>query len=169
MREKGFYIISDDFFKDFPDPFLKGNKDENRPHYYAISDEKTDIYWVIPMSSRVEKYKKIITYRESKGKPCDILHIAKLDNGKKSVFLIQDIFPVSDKYILRKYTINGNHLRITSENLAKIIEKKAKKTLALIKKGVKFSNTQPDVISIEHKLLQEKEIFDAFIEGINKR
>lgn len=155
MTEHGFYIVSDVFFDDFPDPFLKGNKAERRPHYYCFTDKQTGLYWLIPMSSRVEKYKKLIDKRELSGKPCDIFHIAKLDNGKESVFLIQDMFPITSNYILRKYTIGENHFRVTSENLSREIDKKARKVLVLIRKGIKFTHTQPDVLSIERKLLSE--------------
>ncbi|MGN0492284.1 MAG: type III toxin-antitoxin system CptIN family toxin [Acutalibacteraceae bacterium] len=165
MQERGFYVISDEFFKDFPDPYLKGNKEEHRPHYYALRDERTGLYWMIPMSSQIEKYTNIINKRISRNKPCDILHIAKLDNGKTSVFLIQDIFPVSDKYISRKYTIAENHLKITSERLAKIIEQKARKTLGMIRRGIKFTPTQPDVLFIEEKLLNNNSV-DSFIKGL---
>lgn len=156
MIEQGFYIISDEFFKQFPDPYLKGNKNEKRPHCYAILDPKTGLYWMIPMSSRVDKYRSIMEKREQSGKPCDILHIAKLDNSKESVFLIQDIFPVSDEYIARKYTINGNHLRITSENLAKLIVQKSRRTIGLLRRGIKFTFTQADVLKIEKQLIKQK-------------
>ncbi len=131
---------------------MKGNKEGNRPHYYCFEDSKTGVYWIIPMSSRIEKYEKIIKFKEKQGKSCDILHIAKLDNGKKSVFLIQDMFPVVDKYVEREYTIAGNHLKITSEHLAMEIDKKARKVLTLLKKGVKFMPTQPDVMEIYKSL-----------------
>ena len=48
------------FFKDMPDSYLKGNKAGNRPHYYCFEDTNTGIYWMIPLSSRVDKYRKII-------------------------------------------------------------------------------------------------------------
>lgn len=104
------------------------------------------------MSSRLDKYKNIIKNKEAKGKHCDILHIAKLDNDRESIFLIQDIFPVTEEYVEREYTIAGNHLRITSEHLIKDIEKKARRILALLKKGVKFMPTQPNVMDIYEKL-----------------
>ena len=154
MTENGFYIIKDTYFTDFPDPYLKGNKDERRPHYYSLKDNSTGIYWMIPMSSKTEKYKRIIANREYQGKSCDILHVAKLDNGKESAFLIQDIFPVTDKYIERKYTIGGNHFRVTSEHLAKVIVKKAYRTITLIRHGVKSTSTQPNVLKIEKELLK---------------
>lgn len=151
--ENGFYIIKESFFERFDDPYLKGNKDQNRPHYYAYKDSKTGLFWFIPMSSRIEKYKRIIEKREKSGKHCDILHIAKLDNDKVSFFLIQDIFPISEEYIEREYTISTNHLILTSEAQARIVNQKAKKVIAMIRSGVKFTPTQPDVLKIEKELL----------------
>lgn len=154
ITEYAFYIINDKFFDDFPDPYLKGNKDQNRPHYYCLKDNKTGLLWVIPLSSRVDKYQSIINAKLAANKPCDILHILKLDNDRTSVFLIQDMFPVSEDYILRPFTINGNPLRLTSEAEARKINKKARRVLNLIKKGVKLTPTQPNVLQIERKLLE---------------
>lgn len=58
MKKTGFYIIKDRFFEDMPDPYLKGNKAGNRPHYYCIEDTIRGIYWMIPLSSRIDKYRK---------------------------------------------------------------------------------------------------------------
>jgi len=148
LVERGFYIIKDNFFKDVNDPYLKGNKESNRPHYYCFKEENTGLFWMIPLSSKIEKYKKIMDTKIKAGKPCDILHIMKLDNGKESVFLIQDMFPVTIKYIERKYTIKENHLLVTSEHSAFEIEKKAKKVMNMLKNGVKFTPTQPDLNKI---------------------
>ncbi len=153
MVERGFYIIKDRFFKEMNDPYLKGNKEANRPHYYCFKEEKTGLYWMIPLSSRIDKYKRIINKKTSKGRQCDILHIMKLDNGKESAFLIQDMFPITDEYIERTYTIANNHLTITSEHSAREIEKKAKKVMIMLKRGVKFTPTQPDINKIINKLL----------------
>lgn len=153
MVERGFYIIKDRFFKEMNDPYLKGNKEANRPHYYCFKEEKTGLYWMIPLSSRIDKYKRIINKKTSKGRQCDILHIMKLDNGKESAFLIQDMFPITDEYIERTYTIANNHLTITSEHSAREIEKKAKKVMRMLKRGVKFTPTQPDINKIINKLL----------------
>ena len=155
MVQHGFYIISDKFFEDFPDPCLKGNKAENRPHYYAFLDEKTGLNWFVPMSSKVGKYQRIIDARKKRGQPCDIVHIAKLDNGKVSVFDILDVFPATPEYVKREYLFNNVHLRVTSEKTAKEIDKKVKRVLKLIHNGVKLSPTQPDVLYIENKLLEK--------------
>ena len=111
------------------------------------------MFWVIPTSSLYEKYQRIITKRDALGKPTDFLHIAKLDNGLLTAFLIGDMFPVTENYVLREYTFCGNHLRITSDQLAYQIERKAKIILGLIRLGYKFSPTQPDVLEIEKALL----------------
>ena len=151
--QNGVYVVSDRFFCDFNDPFLKGNKNESRPHYYTFFDPASGLFWMIPLSSRVEKYQAIIENRMAEHRPCDILHIAKLDNGKTSVFLIQDVFPITEGYIERPYTFNNQPLIITSEKLAATIEEKTVRVLRLIRRGIRFSNTQPDVLQIEHCLL----------------
>ena len=156
MKRTGFYIVKEQFFEDMSDPFLKGNKGENRPHYYCFEDTHTGIYWMIPLSSRIDKYKKIVEKKEQSVKRCDILHIVKMDDNRESVFLIQDMFPITEEYIEREYTIAGNHLMLTSEYTAKIIDQKAKKVLGMLKRGVKFTPTQPDVISILKKLNDQK-------------
>lgn len=154
MKKTGFYIIKDKFFDDMPDPYLKGNKAGNRPHFYCFEESTTGIYWMIPLSSKVDKFKRIIEQKEKAGKPCDILHIVKLDDDRESVFLIQDMFPITEKYIEREYTIAGNHMMLTSEHVVKEIEKKARKVVGMLKRGVKFMPTQPDVIAILNKLKQ---------------
>lgn len=156
MKKTGFYIIKDKFFEDMLDPYLKGNKAGNRPHYYCFEDTNTGIYWMIPLSSRIDKYRRIIDKKEKAGKPCDILHIVKLDDSRESAFLIQDMFPITVEYIEREYTIAGNHLMLTSEHTATEIEQKARKVIGMLKRGIKFTPTQPDVMAILEKLKASK-------------
>ena len=82
----GFYIIKDSFFEDMDEPYLKGNKEGNRPHYYCFEDSVSGLYWMIPLSSRIDKYKKIVENKKKAGKPCDIIHVVKLDDDRESVF-----------------------------------------------------------------------------------
>ena len=152
MRRKGFYIIKDKFFEDMSDPYLKGNKAGNRPHYYCFEDRTTGTYWMIPLSSRIDKYRDIVEKKVRAGKNCDIIHIAKLDDSRESAFLIQDMFPIKEKYIEREYTIGSNHLMLTSEHTVNEIERKARKVMSMLKRGVKFTPTQPDVMAILKKI-----------------
>ena len=50
MKKTGFYIIKDSFFEDMDEPYLKGNKEGNRPHYYCFEDSVSGLYWMIPLS-----------------------------------------------------------------------------------------------------------------------
>ena len=88
---------------------------------------------MIPLSSCIDKYKRIVEKKEKAGKPCDIIHVAKLDNSHGSVFLIQDMFPILEEYIEREYTIAGNYLMLTSEQTVREIELKARKVMGMLK------------------------------------
>lgn len=154
----GFYVLKNSFFEDMNDPYLKNNKDGHRPFYYCFKEDNqdqtdTDIFWMIPLSSRIEKYQMIIDNRTAQNKPCDIIHITTLPTGKKSAFLIQDIFPITEKYIEREYTLGNTHLILPYESEIKTIEQKAKKILSLIKLGVQLTPTSPNVMLIYEKLL----------------
>ena len=142
MKKTGFYIIKDKFFEDMSDPYLKGNKAGNRPHYYCFEDTSTSI----------DKYKRLIEKKEKAGRPCDIIHIVKMDDSWESAFLIQDMFPITEEYIEREYTIAGNHLMLTSEHTAREIERKARKVMGMLKRVIKFTPTQQDVMTILKKL-----------------
>lgn len=150
MVANGFYILKNDFFKKIDDPFLKDNKDEKRPFYYCIKHvyKGTQLYWMIPLSSRIEKYRRIIEQRVEKHKPVDGLYICKLPNDRESVFLIQDMFPVTAEYIEREYTLGGNHLVLSKETDAKTISDKAKRILNLVVRGIKVTPTSPNIVRI---------------------
>lgn len=157
MVKYGCYIIKDEFFKKFNDPFLKGNKNENRPHYCCFPDkDNANLFWVIPMSHKSDKYEKIIEKKALQNKPCDIIHIIEI-GGNKSAMLIQDMFPITEEYIDRPYTIKGIHLVIKSKKYIEALDKKSINIYRLIHRRVKINPTQPDVLSIKFKLLQELE------------
>lgn len=66
---------------------------------------------------------------------------------------IKKKIPVTENYIEREYTIKNNHLMLYNESEIILIEKKAKKVREMIKHGVKFTRTQPDVMKIFEKLV----------------
>ena len=155
MKKAGFYLLKDKFFEDMQDIYLKGNKQGSRPHYYCFCEAETEIYWMIPLSSKIEKYRKIILKLEKARKSCNALHIAQLGNNKESAFLIQDMFPVTLSYIDRAYTIAGIPFVLTNEREVATIEKKAKVVMKMVKQGIKFTPTQPDVLAILEKLKEK--------------
>ncbi|MBT2618983.1 MULTISPECIES: type III toxin-antitoxin system CptIN family toxin [unclassified Bacillus (in: firmicutes)] len=151
------YTIKDEYFEDFPDPNLKNNKGESRPNYFVFEDDNKEILWFIPLSSRIEKFERIIDNRESKGRPCDIAHICNV-GSRKQAFVIQDMFPATKDYIQKEYTVNRNPYRLVNEKDIKTIENKASRIKNLIDRGIKFMPTQPNVKEIENQLLEKLNI-----------
>lgn len=152
MNKNGIYIIKDKYFIDFPDSNLKQNKGENRPSYYAVKED-SGILWVIPMTTQVDKMKERIAKKEAQGKKCDVFHVENICGAERG-FIIGDIFPVLEEYIEREYTISDKAVVIKNERVIKDVRKKANKVLALIRKGIKLHNKQPNVLEIEKKLLE---------------
>ncbi|MDY2731940.1 MAG: hypothetical protein SOV49_06540 [Erysipelotrichaceae bacterium] len=68
MKKTGFYITKD-FFEKMEDPYLKSNKEGNRPHCYCFKEDATGVYWMILLLSCVEKYRKIIEKKRKLGNP----------------------------------------------------------------------------------------------------
>ena len=82
------YHIKDRFFSDVSDSSLMSNKENGnyRPHYYAIEDSgNKDIFCMVPISSKVEKYKKIITSKINMNGKCSTIVIGVFA-GKKVLF-----------------------------------------------------------------------------------
>ena len=60
IAEGYFYHIKDEYFSTVNDSTLMSNYENGRyrPHYFAVKDSvNPNIYWMIPVSSRYEKYK----------------------------------------------------------------------------------------------------------------
>jgi len=74
-----------------------------------------------------------------------------------NAFLLQDMFPITDKYIADEFRINGNHMLLTSDSDAEIVLNKAHRILNMIHRNIKFSPSQPDVLAIEEALVNEQE------------
>jgi hypothetical protein len=146
-----FYFIKDEFFIDYKDSRLMENKKINkRPCYFAFIDNKTQLIWFIPISSKYDKYRLIYEKKKKKNGVCDTIVLGKL-LGYESVFLIQNMFPCKDKYIESKYIHSNSPVKVDGV-LQKEIEKKAKKILALTRKGNKILFT--DIEKIESSLLK---------------
>jgi hypothetical protein len=55
------YHIKDSYFELAQDKNLMQNKENGnyRPTLYCVKDEKTGLYWMIPISSQYDKFKAI--------------------------------------------------------------------------------------------------------------
>lgn len=149
-----FYFIKDEFFDLVKDPYLKINKENtDRPHYLAFKDETTSLYWMVPCSNKVEKYKAIVENKISQNKRSDSIMFIKLFN-KETVLLFQDMFPISKELIKNIYIKNYQEVLITNAKDSIKASKTAKKISRLIKLGIKFNKTSPDIIKIENIMLE---------------
>lgn len=155
------YFLKEDYYIDFPDGNLMSNKENfdgtlsKRPCYYAFEDEKNkNIKWLVPVSSKVEKYRSVQRSKIEKYGYCNTLCFGFF-LGREAVFLIQNMCPSSDKYLepyLNKYSepvqIDGI--------LAEEIVKKAKQVLIRTRKGSKI--VFPDIMKIYEKLSEDLRI-----------
>ncbi len=152
-----FYFLTDQYFIDFPDPYLMSNHEtvnsqgHDRPCFYAIYDNHTGTYWVVPFSSQVRKFKEIYNSKVKKYGKCDTIDFACV-LGQEKAFLIQNMCPVTQRYIKNEYLSKTRPVCISRKDELRIVAK-AKKILALHRKGVKL--IFPDVISIEQKLIAQ--------------
>lgn len=105
------YHIKDDYFAKVNDKGLMINHENghSRPTYFTIKEY--DILWFIPLSSKIEKYKKIVENKEKKYGSCKTIMIREIA-GKDSVILLQNAFPILEKYIDHPHVINGKPLKV---------------------------------------------------------
>ena len=158
MNQGCFYFLKDQYFIDFPDKSLMKNKEtvngvaHDRPCFYSFYSSETGIYWLIPFSSRLEKYKELYNQKMTKYGKCDTILFGEV-LGHEKAFLIQNICPVIPKYISSEYLDSVAKIPVKIDfKLEKEITKKAKKVLALVRKGRNFM-VFPDILSIEKGLL----------------
>lgn len=146
-----FYFLNSTYFTDFPDPYLM--QDLRRPCFYAFKDDKTGIYWMIPFSSRVTKFRGIYQNKVNRYGACDTIDFGKV-LGYEKAFLIQNMCPVTDEYVLNEYMdcVANVPVRLDGAFEQRLI-KKASKVLALQRKG--HNLIFPAVLEIEKKLIEK--------------
>lgn len=144
VKEGYVYHIKDEYFEIVNDKTLMRNHENGkaRPTYFCIRDKDTDILWFIPMSSQVEKYKKLRNEKIKKYGNCDSILIKEF-LGKESVFLLQNMFPTIEKYVDHIHIVNGVESRVISR-IEKELEVSFNKLMNLIKHGKKVIFTDVD-------------------------
>ena len=158
MLSEGFYFIKDEYFIDFPDDKLMKNREvinriqHDRPCFYAFKDNQYDIYWMIPISSRVDKFLRIYNDKVNRYGYCDTIVFGTV-LGHNKAFLIQNMCPVTKKYIEGQYfDYRGVPVNLPMPLKQNII-KKAKNVLTKQRRGINL--IFPDVIKIEQKLKED--------------
>ena len=148
------YHIKDEYFDFVNDDNLMTNHErgKKRPTYFTIKDK--DILWFIPLSSKVDKYKKIVDKKMKKYGRCDTILIREI-LGKDSVILLQNAFPTLEKYIDHVHLLdNGKPARVVDSLKNEILEN-FEYLLKLKSKGINLFFT--DIDTIKEKMLIELE------------
>lgn len=154
FQEGRLFFIKDEFFDIVNECYLKLNKDvTQRPHYYAFEDKETGLFWCIPCSAQIEKYVKIIQNKIANKKPHNHIQIIKV-SGIEQAFLYQDMFPISEQFVSNVYKNKYGYFEIKDPKKRENIKKNALKIIKLIRHGVCFTPTQPDICKIEKMLLE---------------
>ncbi len=65
------------------------------------------------------------------------------------------MFPITADYIEGQYLKKGQLVGISDPKLIEDLEKTARKVIRLIRRGLKFTPTQPNSIRIEQLMLEE--------------
>lgn len=148
------YHIKDEFFDMIQDKYLMSNKENGsyRPHFLAIQDNKNqELYWMIPISSQVEKYKGIIEKKVKRYGKCNTIIIGKFA-GRDNAFLIQNAFPVIKKYFDHVHTIENKPIMIHSR-LERELTVNLREVIAMYKRGIRL--IFPNIQYIQEKMEEE--------------
>ncbi len=150
MNTGSFYFIKDEYYERFSNCGLMGNKgaDEKgahgRPCFYCF--EADGYFWMVPISSKTEKYAALYEEKKKRYKEYDGLRFGYV-NGKYRAFLIQNVCPVSKEYIDCQYMIENNTVPVTIHNkLSAEINRIVRKIIRLNKRGIKIVLTNINYI-----------------------
>lgn len=148
------YHIKDEYFDIVNDENLMQNheKGKQRPTYFTIKEK--NILWFIPVSSKVDKYQRIIEKKIKKYGFCNTIIIRKIA-GENAAILLQNAFPTLEKYIDHVHTIDGVPFRVPTD-LQHEIKIMFKNMLGLKKRGTNLFFT--DIDKLKDKMLEEIEI-----------
>lgn len=108
---------------------------------------------MIPISSKIDKYEAIYDKAIKKYGICDTLSFVYV-KGNKNVALLQNMIPVTERYIKDVYTYadSGKPIEI-NPNKRKEINAKARKILRFARNGKKLTFTP--ILDFEKRLKEE--------------
>ena len=171
MKSGNFLFITDAFYTKY-DPYgrLMKNRGENnkRPCFYAFQDKKEpNIFWCVPISSKVQKYERIVQKKIS-GQVSPKSHKIQCNTivfgnvlGQKKAFLIQNMFPVTAAYVSSIYIDKNTRNPVTIDPATeKYIVKNAKKVLSIVFRGhsnIIFTNAQEIYKDLTAQLYHEQQ------------
>lgn len=131
------YFVKDEFYEKFKGCGLLENKDivngktHNRPccYLFKFKEMNDNIYWMIPVSSQVEKYEEQYEASMNKYGVCDNISFGYI-LGKRTAFLPQNMFPIIEKYINNIYIDKNTNKPISiPKKLISDLNKKGRKKI----------------------------------------
>ena len=169
MEQGQFCFITDEFYSiyDKERKLMQSKesvdgREHKRPCFYAFADRKNPlILWCVPISSQIDKYMRIYNHKLSrqreKGliKPkCNTIRFGEVMGANKA-FLIQNMFPIIEKYISEIYINKQTNkaVRIPQNTELDIIHY-AEEVLRLVRSG----NTNlvfSDIVKTYNNLIEE--------------
>ncbi len=145
------YHIIDEFFDIVNDDSLMTNHErgKKRPTYFTIKEK--DILWFIPISSKVDKYQKIVDSKVKRYGFCNSIIIDEFLE-KKQAILIQNAFPTLEKYIDHVHIVNGAPAKVPTL-LQKRILNNFYSMLKIKENGINLFFT--DIDKIKKQMIEE--------------
>jgi len=162
MQEGYLYFVKDEFYERFDgyglleNKEVVNNKEHNRPCccVFKFNEDCENIYWMIPISSRVSKYEYQYQHSIEKYGVCDNISFGYV-LGEKTAFLPQNLFPITDEYI--KNILND----LSNNNSAD----EAKKVM----RACGYQCMSDSLIDTMRTYYVEHNNLDSLIEEMNKR
>ncbi len=160
METGKFYFVKDEFYEKFKNCGLLENKEvvdgkeHNRPCCYLFKYNKSDkdIYWMIPISSKVSKYETEYQKSIKKYGICDNISFGYI-LGDRCAFLPQNLFPITEQYINNIYIDKNTSKPVTiPADLMAELNKKARKKIRYNQQGKKFGMS--DAMKIYNELIR---------------
>ena len=146
MQVGKLYFVKDEFYERFKGYGLLENKEvingkeHNRPCCYLFNfkEDNEDIYWMIPISSQIAKYKEQYQRSMDKYGKCDNISFGYV-LGEKCAFLPQNLFPVTKEYINNIYIDKNTNKPISVPvDLMAELNAKARKKIRYNQSGKKL-------------------------------
>lgn len=161
METGKLYFIKDSFYDRFKGCGLLENKEivngvmHGRPCCYMFKYEDNDLYWMIPVSSKIQKYQAQYQRSIDKYGLCDNISFGYV-LGQHRAFLPQNLFPVTKEYIENVYLdINTNKPISIPRKLMSELNRKARKKIRYNFQGKKLGMT--DIVKIYNELIDKEQ------------
>lgn len=159
VKEGMVYHIKDEYFDLVQgcDIKCKSYAGHTYPAYCCFIDKACSTIWMIPMSTKIDKYKAVYDREIEKYGHCMSIVFGIYDK-KLVAFQIQNMMPITKKYVLHPHTRNGkpisvehpvrNEIRSRFDNLRELYQKGVPCLLSDIKRAEHLIHNNPPVMQI---------------------